>query len=754
MKNAQKRNVFARTLFVLLVVFLAIYFASIVVGYTPFYNNHAERNAQTVAYEEVGKVEALIEERYQDLIRVKDEIVDKTSHDAVSDVVKKYIGSNLFGDLRFFAGGKIYDANGLEVNDEAEQIKAFSGLSDKAFSGEFVDRFVAKSCVAFYVPVTGSTHIDGLASVIEARNFISTETLLNEKSQAIAIITESGSNLCDKTRVDSGLTVGNNYYSFIENFTQNKNYGYEISRLINAKTMGTTLLNVNGEKYVVAVSPLENVDNKLFFVSLSKSKNIMATEMEYLSHIIALLVIAIISLLISLIYAWLYHKSTKKKIRYANYTYKDLDCPNVEQFKIDIVNNMSNTTILSKKYSVVAFKIRSFVAISKMLGEKDANEALKKATQIFSGVCSFDEAYAYLGDGVFVMLIRYHDETTFVRKLNMIKAFLAKNSITLSKEIPLRFRIGVCHAFGGTKGTAMEMVDNALAACKIAEEKTNAPFVVFDAQINEEMAKNEKIESMMEDGLKNGDFKLFLQPKYDVKHDRVDSAEALVRWFDRARADYIFPGEFIGLFETNGFIVKLDHYIYLEVLKYFKSAVERGEKIVPVSVNVSRVTVAAPDFLDFYISNKKKYGIGDGFLMLEITESFACEENKSIVEIVNKLHQNGIKCALDDFGAGFSSFRTLKNIDFDEIKLDKCFIEKEDFQEKGDLVLKTIVSLFKDLGMTVVQEGVETEETLNKLVEYGCDVIQGYYYAKAIPLEEYKLFLKTNTSIAYKSKVK
>jgi EAL domain-containing protein (putative c-di-GMP-specific phosphodiesterase class I) len=352
------------------------------------------------------------------------------------------------------------------------------------------------------------------------------------------------------------------------------------------------------------------------------------------------------------------------------------------------------------------------------------------------------------------MLIRYNDEASFARKINMIKALSAKNSKALEKDITLRFRVGVCHAFGGTKGTAMEMVDNAVASCKLAEEKTNVPYVVYDVKINEEIAKNEKIEGMMEDGLKNGDFKLFLQPKYNIKGDRIDSAEALVRWFDRERADYIFPGEFIGLFETNGFIVKLDHYVYLEVLKYFKNAVERGEKIVPISVNVSRVTATAPDFLEFYIENKKKYGIGDGFIMLELTESFAFDDNKTIVNIVNKLHENGIKCSLDDFGAGFSSFRTLKNIAFDELKLDRCFIEKDSNEEKGDVVLKTVIGLFKSLGMTVVQEGVETEEMLNKITEYGCDVAQGFYYAKAIPVEEYKLFLNSNTSIMYKSKVK
>ena len=155
-----------------------------------------------------------------------------------------------------------------------------------------------------------------------------------------------------------------------------------------------------------------------------------------------------------------------------------------------------------------------------------------------------------------------------------------------------------------------------------------------------------------------------------------------------------------------------------------------------------------------YVSNKKKYGIGDGFIMLELTESFAFDDNRSIVQIVDSLHQNGIKCSLDDFGAGFSSFSMLKNIALDELKLDRCFIEKDDSPEKGDMVLKTVIGLFKSLGITVVQEGVETEEMLKKIAEYGCDVMQGFYYAKAIPLEEFKLFLKSNTSIMYKSKVK
>lgn len=749
-----KKGIFFRILLVMLLIFLAIYFFSVIADYSPFYDRATDKNALVAINKDVAKIETLIEERFDDLNEVKQSITDTSSHMAISEAIRAYIGTEHFGDLRFFSQGKIYDANGLEVTNEKEQIKAFMGLNRKSFSGEYIDDFVAKSCVAFYIPVTGSENISGLVSIVEARNFISLESVLNENSQAVSIITDAGVNLCEKVKDGTEIAIGNNFYNFIERFTQNKDFGIDVSQLVTGKKPAVAHIKALDEKYVVAVKPIDLVENKLFVVTLSLSEKLMSEEMQYLRHIISLLIISVISLIVSLFYAWLYHKNSKKKIRYANYTYPNVECPNVEQFKLDVGNTVTNSPIAIKKYSIVAFKTRRFTTISKVFEENDVNSILRQSAKIISGICSYDETYAYLGNGVFVTLLRYTDDTALAKRINMIKAISAKNPIALAKTITLRYRVGVCHAFGGTKSSVQEMVENALTACKIAEERTNAPYIVYDLKINEEVAKGEKIESMMEDGLRNGDFKLFLQPKYNVEHDRIDSAEALVRWFDRDRADYIFPGEFISLFETNGFIIKLDHYIYLEVLKYFKNAVSRGEKVVPISVNVSRVTVSAPDFLDFYIDNKRKYEVADGFIMLELTESSTFEDNTSIKEIVDKLHKNGIKCSLDDFGSGFSSFNVLKNIEFDELKLDRCFVQQGENLEKDEIVLKTVINLFKSLGMTIVQEGVETEEMLNKVVDYGCDVIQGYYYAKAIPLEEFRVFLKTNTSITYKSKVK
>jgi EAL domain-containing protein (putative c-di-GMP-specific phosphodiesterase class I) len=216
----------------------------------------------------------------------------------------------------------------------------------------------------------------------------------------------------------------------------------------------------------------------------------------------------------------------------------------------------------------------------------------------------------------------------------------------------------------------------------------------------------------------------------------------------------MFPGEFIPLFESNGFIAKLDHFVYIEVLEYLSHAVERGEKVVPVAVNVSRVTANSEDFISFYVGNKKKYRIPDGFITIELTESFAMEDYEKISHIVTALHNSGMKCSIDDFGSGYSSFSILKQISVDELKLDSMFIKRGTDKKRDDTLLSTMIDLAKAMGMRVVQEGVETKEMFDKVTDMGCDVVQGYYYAKAISLEEFKIFINTNTSIKYKSLVK
>ena len=173
-----------------------------------------------------------------------------------------------------------------------------------------------------------------------------------------------------------------------------------------------------------------------------------------------------------------------------------------------------------------------------------------------------------------------------------------------------------------------------------------------------------------------------------------------------------------------------------------------------IAVNVSRVTATSPDFINFYVGNKKKYGIPDGFITLELTESFAMEDYGTISTIISALHNGGMRLSIDDFGSGYSSFSILKQVNVDELKLDSVFMKRGIDLSRDDKLHATMIDLAKSIGMSVVQEGVETKELFDKVIAMGCTVIQGFYYAKALPLEEFKIFVNSNTSIKYKSLVK
>lgn len=172
--------------------------------------------------------------------------------------------------------------------------------------------------------------------------------------------------------------------------------------------------------------------------------------------------------------------------------------------------------------------------------------------------------------------------------------------------------------------------------------------------------------------------------------------------------------------------------------------IENRQICYPVSVNVSRVTAIQPDFLDYYIRIKNKFQIKDNFITLEFTESFAYENYEFLSKIVEKLHENGLQCSIDDFGTGYSSYNILKSIPMDEIKLDKFFLDKGVSPERDQTLLKSVIDMVKKLGMKVTQEGVETKEDLYRLEELGCDVIQGYYFAKPMKYADYCQFIDQN----------
>ena len=738
----------------LVAIFLVVYMLTVLFGSSSFFTSSAEKNALVYFEEDINRANALAEAHFDNLSKIADEARTKTARAEVEELIASYIGSEEFGDLRYYNGKNAYSANGVPVLGETsggEYIDALIRADSRGASPIYYDKHTELDCIAFFIPVRGSEFIDGILSIIPARNIISVGTVINEKASAVAIIAPDGKVLSDARAESFTTPLGNNFYDFIDTVTNDKTDANALAEIIAGRVKTSSSISSPEGDYVIAVSPLSSFGGNLLLVSMSKSEGLVAPELTYVRHVVNLLVISLVALAVGAVYAILYHKKTTRALSLATLVDAKLDCPNTEQFKITAKEYIS---VIRRKYSVVLISIRNFIYLTDQLGEEKSTEVLRSLAKIVQSLTNNEECYGYAGDGKFLLLALHANSHSETDKIKLIETIVNRNEILAERGLKIRFSAGIYNVFSGYKRSLQEMIDCASTACGISENNSKNAYTVFTEEVRAEIARNERIEALMESALDSGEFRLFLQPKYDVKHDCIDSAEALVRWFDTERGEYKFPGEFIPLFETNGFIVKLDHFVYIEVLEYLAHATERGEKVVPIAVNVSRVTATSPDFINFYVGNKKKYGIPDNFITLELTESFAMEDYDKISAIITALHNSGMRCSIDDFGSGYSSFSILKQITVDELKLDSVFMKRGIDVKRDDKLLGTIIDLAKSMGMSVVQEGVETKEMFDKVTAMGCDVIQGYYYAKAISLEEFKIFINTNTSIKYKSLVK
>lgn len=290
-------------------------------------------------------------------------------------------------------------------------------------------------------------------------------------------------------------------------------------------------------------------------------------------------------------------------------------------------------------------------------------------------------------------------------------------------------------------------VRNILARATLAAKQCKGQYMVHEARYTEELRekiiKEQNIINEMDHALETEEFVVYFQPKYELDHYKPMGAEALVRW-KKADGTIVSPGDFIPVFESNGFIIKLDYYVWDKVCQLIKNNLNhRGDSEV-VSVNVSRVNLYNPEFLESLVNLVEKYKIPPKYLHLELTESAFSDDARMIQNAVDYLHKAGFTILMDDFGSGYSSLNVLKDIDIDVLKIDMRFLSKGPSEERSEKILEAVIKMAKSLDMQVIAEGVEEEKQVKMLKRLGCDYIQGYYFAKPMPKKDYiKLLQKS-----------
>ena len=389
-------------------------------------------------------------------------------------------------------------------------------------------------------------------------------------------------------------------------------------------------------------------------------------------------------------------------------------------------------------FAFIHFDIDRFRIINTLYGSKEGDRLIHfVAGAIRKVMTAYGRGtYGRLGGDVFGMCVPYEDGAAIYHILEGIRAEIRKHSV--------HYYLETCAGIYLVDDPDMEvaaMHDNAEIAAAQCKGQYMVHDVLYTEEIGQKVLREQHIIDEMDAALAEQQFIVYFQPKYQLKKMAPYGAEALVRW-KKPSGEIVLPNEFIPIFERNGFITKLDYYVWEKVCQFIDSELSQGRNPAPISVNVSRVNLYNPDFMDSLIDLIHRYHIPPHYLNLELTESVFSEDAELIQRAVNYLHDAGFTILMDDFGSGYSSLNILKDVDLDVLKIDMKFFSKGNTAEKGAKIIEAVIRMAESLDMMVIAEGVEEKHQVDFLNDLGCDYIQGYYFGR--PMSQYQYEKLTN----------
>lgn len=384
--------------------------------------------------------------------------------------------------------------------------------------------------------------------------------------------------------------------------------------------------------------------------------------------------------------------------------------------------------------SIISIDIHAFKLINTTFGTDIGDKVIKAIWDRIEEVFDFPKGdfAAHINADNFIAFCPTEDQNEIITKIKSISYSLNLISAELSlPQVKLYYGISMwC-----PEKTIDLSYSEAVTAKNNAKKLQDADYAFFEKKDMDRLVWEENIIENFENALAQNEFHVWYQPKYNPENRKIIGAEALVRWIKDGKI-FVSPGEFIPLFENNGLIRSFDQYIFRKVCMQQKKWQSEGRKIIPVSVNLSRISLYYKDITSIYSHIAESAGIEKKYVPIEITETAAVKD-KRFKEITDAFVSAGFVLHMDDFGSGYSSLSALNSIRFSAWKLDKSLIDSIG-NYSGERLLHHIILLAKELGIQVTAEGVETAEQNNFLSETGCESIQGYYYSKPVDISNFE----------------
>lgn len=678
------------------------------------------------------KYKELNPNRAMDLDTIKGEMADFLKNNKPADSVQL---SFYFVDSTFM--------NSLGETGKIDDFKAFEKnfSNSKIFSTDIQnDKF--ENCVHFYREIK---NINGNSFGYIVSTYKYDETLSNcydtaEKINGLhnVMFTGNGSIVLNTDVKGSDFESVDNLYDYLKK----KQYNGHLPSV--NEPQSTTSINsfyTDVSKNVIAISPVSEIDN--LYIARIMPTSAMLAETGRL--IVFMTLASFLFFFILIVVGYRYYKSlteTSNRIKNIAYTDPLTGYANFAKFKEDCEDILETET--GKTFYLTCADMVGFRYINDAFGYETGDEILLKIAQEMDSLLHDDEIFARISGDKFVILSERNfantEEERFVYQLaDRISSIgpLAKSHIRIEVQM------GIYKILPEDIGTLSvnALYDRSLVAL-YSIGHTDSSAVEYDAAIYDEQIERKDIESRMHQALKDGEFRVYVQPKYRTSNAKLAAGEALIRWIDPNKG-IVPPIKFIPLFEQNRFVHDVDLYVMEVIARFQRMRLNEGLPVVPISLNISPVEFTMPGFRQSYIKIKDKYDIPDRLIELEFTEGIFFDDEELFKDVIREFHEHGFSCSMDDFGSGYSSLNILKDLPVDVLKLDKLFFRESENTSRDRSIIRSVVAMARSLNIKTVAEGVETLDVVEFLKLIGCTLIQGYIYSKPLPLTEFEEKLNT-----------
>lgn len=631
--------------------------------------------------------------------------------------------------------GSGYDLTGKykNVNFCKYYQRALLGASSLTFTTYYEDSTTLD--LILNVPIIQDDKVTGVLRVAMDLERLQNNLLIDtfRGKEAVYLLNKEGKILTQSTKQNSNTT---DFFSLFDSEEETDTFEQDIKQ-------GNELIretNFDGTEYYLSYMGLKSLGDGGIMVVIPEAQllGIYDTGIVWINPLsIALIVLIVLSGIGLMLLAILEIRGRYKIERLAYYD-EVTEGINYNRFCMEFPALLNKAN--GSNYAVVVIAIDRFDYIKEFFGIEEGRRILKFISQVLKDNIKSEELFSRLNADNIVILMKYHNKEELSNRITYLDAkmghFEEKDMKKDKYELQLHYGI---YCVEEKSADIDMMISRATQALYLIKNDRRQIYEYYSSAMQSRMVDEKEIEDHMYRALEDKEFLVYLQPKYDLRTGLQIGAEALVRWMHPDKG-LMYPGRFIGVFEKNGFIVKLDMYILEVLCQRLKIWISKGYRPMPLSINISRLNLYDDNFIDNVEAVLEKYGIPANLVQLEISEEVVADNMERLISLMERLKKYGFLISMDDFGTGSTSMNTLYHVPIDELKLDRKFLLGAEKTDRGQNVIRSIIDMAKNLDIKVVSEGVENKAQARMLLDLGCDMIQGYVFCDPLPIKEYEVY--------------